>query len=198
MTSFSDLKKIRRDLRFQRRQVNQFVHVQSEAKIMSHLLNFPKFKYAKKIGIYLHAFGEIQTQLIIHKCFELGKEVYLPMICNMDQKLVWVRIRRQQYINHRFSQHPLGMKEPMQSRGLNVSKLDLLFMPLLACDTFGTRIGMGGGYYDRTLANAVHKPIRVGLAHDFQLINQRLPKQKWDQSLDYLFTPNFKLHFKRY
>ena len=198
MTSFFDLKKLRKDLRLQRRQVNRFVHIQSEYKIMSHLFDFPEFKYAKKIGIYLHAFGEIQTQLIIHKCFELGKEVYLPMICNMNQKLVWVRISHQQYINKRFSQHSLGMKEPMKSRGLNVSKLDLLFMPLLACDDLGTRIGMGGGYYDRTLSDAVLKPIRIGLGHDFQLINQHLPKQKWDQSLDFLITPKFKLSFKRH
>ncbi len=44
-------------------------------------------------------------------------------------------------------------------------------MPLLACDTHGTRIGMGGGYYDRTLASAPQHPYRLGIAHDFQLIH---------------------------
>ena len=46
------------------------------------------------------------------------------------------------------------MKEPMATRGQHVSTLDLLIMPLLACDQLGTRIGMGGGFCDRTLATA--------------------------------------------
>ncbi len=68
------------------------------------------------------------------------------MICNMNQNLMWVKISSSQYLNKRFSHHPLGMKEPMASRGQHVSTLDLLIMPLLACDHLGTRIGMGGGY----------------------------------------------------
>ncbi len=66
------------------------------------------------------------------------------MICSINQRLVWVRISKNQYVNRRFSHHPLGMKEPMATRGKHVSKLDLLLMPLLACDQYGTRIGMGG------------------------------------------------------
>lgn len=65
------------------------------------------------------------------------------MICNMNQTLVWIKIKPHQYFSKRFSHHPLGMKEPMASRGHHVSKLDLLIMPLVACDHTGTRIGMG-------------------------------------------------------
>ena len=78
-----------------------------------------------------------------------------------------------------------------------MAKLDLLVMPSLACDEFGTRIGMGGGFYDRTLANSPRKPYRLGLAHDFQFLNIQLERQTWDQPLDALLTPS-KLHrFKR-
>ena len=70
----------------------------------------------------------------------------------------------------------------------HVSTLDLLIMPLLACDHRGTRIGMGGGFYDRTLATAPHRPFRLGLAHTFQYIDQTLPRQKWDQPLNGLLT----------
>jgi 5-formyltetrahydrofolate cyclo-ligase len=80
------------------------------------------------------------------------------MICNMNQRLVWVKVSRNQFQNKRFSHHPLGMQEPMATRGQHVSHLDLLLMPLLACDPYGTRIGMGGGFYDKTLASA---PITV-------------------------------------
>jgi 5-formyltetrahydrofolate cyclo-ligase len=120
------------------------------------------------------------------------------MICNMNQRLVWVKVSRNQFQNKRFSHHPLGMQEPMATRGQHVSHLDLLLMPLLACDPHGTRIGMGGGFYDKTLASApYHRPFRLGLAHHFQLVPQRLIREKWDQPLDGLLTPQQHLRFKR-
>ena len=188
---------LRKTLRQQRRRVSTFEQKQSEKSVLNLIVKSAAFKHAQKIGLYLHAFGEIQTDLIIKKCFSLGKHVYLPMICNMNQQLVWVHITQQQYRNKRFSHHSLGMQEPMTGRGLHVSTLDFLIMPLLACDPYGTRIGMGGGFYDKTLASASCKPLRVGIAHDFQLIQQRLVREKWDQPLDALITPTKYLYFNR-
>ena len=191
------LNTLRKQLRQQRRAVTPNQQQQAQQAVLQRLIRLPKFQYAKKVGVYLDAFGEIHTQRIIEYCFVQGKQVYLPMICNMNQQLVWVEISRHQYINKRFSHHPLGMKEPMASRGKHVSHLDLLIMPLLACDKYGTRIGMGGGYYDRTLASAPQRPYRLGIAHDFQLIHANLPRENWDQPVDALLTPQHFLQFKR-
>lgn len=193
----SDLKQLRKSLRQQRRRISRYEQRQSESKVVSQLRRQPAFQQSKHIGIYLHAFGEIHTKAIISLCFSLKKQVYLPMICNMNHKLVWVKVSQPQYRQNRFSHHPLGMKEPMQTRGLSVKHLDLLIMPLLACDPYGTRIGMGGGYYDRTLAQTKIKPIRLGLAHDFQYLQQELDRQPWDQALDYLLTPSKTYCFRR-
>lgn len=193
----SDLKTLRKQLRLKRRQLSQFQQKQAEQQILNQLRQFITFQSAVKIGLYLHAFGEIHTHKILEFCFRNKKQVYLPMICNMNQKLVWVKISANQYKNKRFSHHPLGMKEPMAGRGQSVSNLDLLIMPLLACDHLGTRIGMGGGYYDRTLATAPRRPFRLGLAHTFQYLDFPLVRQKWDQPLDALFTPTQKYFFKR-
>ncbi|EXA91139.1 5-formyltetrahydrofolate cyclo-ligase [Acinetobacter sp. 723929] len=169
----------------------------AQLNVLHHLNSLAIFHSSKKIGLYLHAFGEVHTDLIIKLCFQKNKQVYLPMICSINQRLVWVRISKNQYVNRRFSHHPLGMKEPMATRGKHVSKLDLLLMPLLACDQYGTRIGMGGGYYDRTLASAKHKPYRLGMAHQFQFIGHTLKRQSWDQPLDALLTPQHIYYFKR-
>ena len=57
---------------------------------------------------------------------------------------------------------------------------------------------MGGGFYDKTLASSrYHCPFRLGLAHHFQLVPQRLIREKWDQPLDGLLTPQQHLRFKR-
>lgn len=189
---------LRKQLRQQRRQVNRFQHRQAEQKILAHLIRHPQFKQAKKIGLYLSAFGEIHTRGLIEYCFKHGKTVYLPLISNMNQRLVWVPINLHLYRNRRFAQHPLGMREPQHRRGIHIRDLDLLFMPLLACDMHGTRMGMGGGYYDRTLAHAPHRPVRIGLAHPFQYLPTTLNRQPWDQPLDYLLTPEKIYSFKRH
>ena len=192
-----ELKTLRKQLRQQRRAVTRTQQQHAQQAVLQRLIRLPKFQYAKKVGLYLDAFGEIHTQRIIEYCFVQGKQVYLPMICNMNQRLVWVQISLQQYRKQRFAHHRLGMQEPRTSRGKHISHLDMLLMPLLACDTHGTRIGMGGGYYDRTLAFAPQRPYRLGIAHDFQLIHARLPRKNWDQPVDALLTPQYFLQFKR-
>ena len=184
---------LRSQIRKQRRQVSIFQQRQSEQDCLNQLCHFHHFQHAKKIGIYLNAFGEIYTNKIIEYAFSKGKEVYLPKVISTRQALVWVKISQHQYRSKRFANHVLGMQEPRKSRGFHVSKLDLLIMPLLACDFLGTRIGMGGGFYDKTLASAPYKPFRLGLAHDFQFLNIQLDRQVWDQPLNALLTPR-KLH----
>ncbi|MBJ9421220.1 5-formyltetrahydrofolate cyclo-ligase [Acinetobacter oleivorans] len=193
----NELSFIRKNLRSKRRSLSPLEQKKAQLNVLRHLNSLAIFHSSKKIGLYLHAFGEVHTDLIIKLCFQKNKQVYLPMICSMNQHLVWVKISRNQYFNRRFSHHPLGMKEPMATRGKHVSKLDLLLMPLLACDQYGTRIGMGGGYYDRTLASAKHKPYRLGMAHQFQFIEHTLKRQSWDQPLDALLTPQHIYCFKR-
>lgn len=192
-----DLTTLRKQLRLKRKRLSRYEQKRAEHQVLIQLRHTVQFKTATKIGLYLHAFGEIHTQKLLELCFQHEKQVYLPMICNMNQTLVWVKISANQYFNKRFSHHALGMKEPMASRGKHVSALDLLIMPLLACDHHGTRIGMGGGFYDRTLATAKHHPYRLGLAHSFQYIDEQLLRQKWDQPLDGLLTPKQQYRFSR-
>ena len=188
---------LRRKLRKQRKRVSRFEQRQSEQKIIYLLSHYPNFNSSKHIGIYLDAFGEIYTKKLIEYAFSKGKKVYLPKICNMNKHLVWIPITRHQYRNKRFAHHPLGMKEPMATRGMSATKLDLVIMPLLACDYLGTRIGMGGGFYDRTLSRAFKYPHRVGLAHSFQFTHEKLKREKWDKPLDALIIPTKLLRFKR-
>ena len=188
---------LRRQLRLQRRQVNQFIQHQSQQQVCNQLRYTVQFKQAQNIGLYLDAFGEIHTQQLIELCWQRRKNVYLPKICPMNQQLRWVKLCPQQYRSRRFAKHGLGMREPMQNRGHSISHLDLLIMPLLACDVRGTRLGMGGGFYDRSLANNPQRPFRMGLAHEFQYLSQPLTRQPWDQALDALLSPKKLRYFKR-
>ncbi|BBN82699.1 hypothetical protein PA25_26840 [Pseudoalteromonas sp. A25] len=72
-------------------------------------------------------------------------------------------------------------------------ELDYLLMPLVAFDHLGNRLGMGGGYYDKTLARYykehMKKPELIGLAHDCQKVEQ-LPTEAWDVPLQQIITPS--------
>ena len=189
---------LRKKLRSQRHTLSIFQHRHAEKKVLHALRLCPKFRHAQHIGVYLDDFGEVATHTLILYLFKQKKRVYLPLICKMNQQLRWVKVSHHQYHNFRFSRHSLGMYEPMASRGQHIRCLDLVIMPLLACDHHGTRMGMGGGFYDRTLASAPCKPYRLGLAHDFQLLNEALTRNPWDQALDALVTPSKCLSFKRH
>jgi len=85
------------------------------------------------------------------------------------------------------------------------SQCDVILMPLVGFDTNGNRLGMGGGYYDRTLAFtqrnvypqkniSSNKPKLVGIAHDMQEV-EALPVASWDVPLDAIVTPTRTLIF---
>ncbi len=71
-------------------------------------------------------------------------------------------------------------------------------MPLVAFDSQGQRLGMGGGFYDRTLAQTdlmKKSPLRIGLAHDCQYLDY-LPVEPWDLPLAWVLTPKHTYQFR--
>jgi 5-formyltetrahydrofolate cyclo-ligase len=77
------------------------------------------------------------------------------------------------------------------------STIDVILMPLVGFDSKGNRLGMGGGYYDRTLAFTQltqQKPILIGIAHDEQEV-ETLPFEPWDIPVDIIVTPKRILTF---
>lgn len=195
MTTFS-LALLRRQLRQQRRAVGKQQQRVAGKAIQQRIQHHAVLARAGNIGLYLSAFGEVDTQPLIEWCFRHGKQVYLPQVRHFDQKLIWLKVSRQQWQNRRFHLHRLGMQQPHHQRGTAVTRLDVLVMPLLAFDKHGSRLGMGGGFYDRTLAGYALGPFRLGLAYDFQQVGQ-LPRAPWDQPLDAVATPHYFYRFKR-
>lgn len=82
-----------------------------------------------------------------------------------------------------------GIAEPLPSRA--VLEPDVVLVPLLAFDAHGYRLGYGGGFYDRTLAELrAKKPIvAVGIAYD-ELKVDAVPHLDYDQPIDWVLTPS--------
>ena len=86
-----------------------------------------------------------------------------------------------------------GIKEPeiIKENVILPGDLDLIFLPLVAFDKDGNRLGRGSGYYDHTFAflktQSIKKPLLVGIAYEFQKID-KIPTDEWDVHLDLVVT----------
>jgi 5-formyltetrahydrofolate cyclo-ligase len=144
------------------------------------------------IAIYLVNDGELDTSLLINELWNLNHDVYLPIIHPFNgANLLFQRYEK----NSPMKANRYGILEPK----LNCSEicplpaLDYLLMPLVAFDKQGNRLGMGGGFYDRTLARLHEqdwqKPQLIGLAHECQKV-ETLPIESWDVPLKTIITPD--------
>ena len=159
-------------------------------------LHLPK---KAKVAIYYDDFGELPTQVILDWCHRLGYQCYLPTVSTMgtadkkDKKMRFAPIHRHKLCNLATYRHALGMRQIYSRKLINASQLDVIFCPLVAADLQGNRMGMGGGYYDTTLAHShkfgLKKPLKIGWCYEFQVVEQ-LTRQSWDVPLDALITPN--------
>jgi 5-formyltetrahydrofolate cyclo-ligase len=134
------------------------------------------------IALYAASDGEIDTSAIAQHCFTAGVQVFLPVVGN-DKQMVFAQWQHSDPL----SKNRYGIAEPTShSAQQPLSSMDIIFMPLVAWDKTGSRLGMGGGYYDRALANQAGRTL-IGLAHQMQEV-ATLPQQDWDVSLDIVIT----------
>lgn len=138
---------------------------------------------AQHLAFYLPFRGEISPLPLMQILLAQGKSLYLPVLHPFSpQQLLFLRYQGDASLKpNRF-----GILEPVLDvrKVLPLTKLEMIFTPLVGFDLPGNRLGMGGGFYDRTLAQRPEL-VSVGLAHRCQQVEQ-LPIEKWDMPLDYL------------
>lgn len=181
---------IRKQLRSQRRSLSAAQQSILSEKITSILCSQDFFLRARRVGVFLASDGEIDPSSIVGICHRSSKKCFLPVIHPL-------KINRLHFAHYRentpLAANRFGILEP----NLNVSNiapawsLDLILMPLVGFDRQGNRLGMGGGFYDRTLAFTARDhhpaPLLVGLAHSFQELAEISP-QPWDIAVDHIIT----------
>ncbi len=182
---------LRRLLRQQRAAVPPRRRQMAARRAWQHLRHWPALRRAKNIACYLAMPGEFPTDEIINGLLRQGKRVYVPVVdAGNVGTMVFQRYRPQSPMKRNL----FGIQEPVVNRRQRISpeKLDLVILPLLGFDRCGTRIGMGGGYYDRAFTFRLNdwrmkKPKLLGLAYDVQHCDQ-LERQPWDVPLDAILT----------
>lgn len=156
------------------------------------MIGSPIFRKSRNIAFYLSNDGEIDLLALIELAWKQKKRCYLPVLGSTHSRSLWFvpYTPGTPLYRNRF-----GIYEPVHQRStrqFRVQSLDLIFMPLLAFDKQGNRLGMGGGFYDRSLAylhqrRHWQKPHLVGAAFDFQKVDA-LDTQIWDVPLSGVVT----------
>ncbi|HEY9051864.1 MAG TPA: 5-formyltetrahydrofolate cyclo-ligase [Gammaproteobacteria bacterium] len=190
MTDISSRNKIRQQMRQQRRDLDFSQQLHNARNLCQRLTRLPLFLNARRIAFYLTEDGEIDAMPIIEKAWRFKKQVYLPVLPPTGKSLVFAPYTpNSPMIPNRF-----GIMEPDVDPGLwiRARQLNLILLPLVAFDDKGNRLGMGGGYYDRSLSFMQHRkqwhsPKLVGLAHDLQKVDS-LPCESWDVPLNMIAT----------
>lgn len=167
---------IRDQLRLRRSGLSEAHRHQANLQIVEHIRNSEFWQQAKAVAIYL-AFGD---EADISALLESTQAIYLPSIKGKDMQFQLFTEGTQ------FETLGYGLKQPCFIDDLPQDSLDLYLMPLVGFDLNGTRLGMGGGYYDRYFATH-HKGIRAGVAYQCQQVEQ-LPSDPWDVKIQHIFT----------
>jgi len=184
-TAAGNKRKQRNQLRAARRALttqDQHSHAHQLARVLfrsSIVLRYSTFT------AYLPNDGEIDPMPILHRLSAIGKTIRLPRIARdwRGQHMVFQNYQP----GDRLRPNRYGILEPLGPYPNPLPPSTVILAPLVAFDQQGSRLGMGGGYYDRYLARQP-RALYVGLAHHFQGLNATLPKQPWDQPLDAVVT----------
>lgn len=176
---------LRNTIRNVRAHLSKSYKIQAQNKIIRQIKTLEEWRYAKKIALY-HAFqGEIDLSELWRTAPLQGKYCAFPVLTEQQSLLFLPATPASSFSKNRF-----GIEEPniALSQAIPPEQFDLIFMPLVAFDSACNRLGMGGGYYDRTLADSKGKCL-IGLAYDFQRVPQLIP-QPWDVPVDAIITPS--------
>jgi len=180
---------IRRHIRQLRRtlSVEQQTHLAQQAA--ARMMAYPPVVMAHTVALFLSFDGELDTRPLIEQLWRAGKRVYLPVLHPFSPgNLLFLHYHPQsELVVNRLKIHEpkLDVRDV-----LPLAQLDVLVTPLVAFDGQGQRLGMGGGFYDRTLQNWQQYRLQpVGYAHDCQRV-EALPVEEWDIPLPAVITPS--------
>ena len=187
-----DIYKRRRDSLDEKR------HRENSENIAKHLFATEIFQSAEILAAYLSIGKEVATKLIIEEAWNQKKQVYVPVI-NKDGVMNFALYSANTILTDNF----YGIPEPVNPTAtdfIDVRSLQLVLVPVLAFDRNGTRLGMGGGYYDRYFSflndPLLRKsPFLMALAHDCQQ-DQKLPSDAWDIEMHAVTTEKETISFR--
>lgn len=179
---------LREALRRRRRQLTPTQQAAAAHRLDRQLVSHQLLARYNDIAFYLANDGEIDPVHFMRRAQSLGKRCYLPVLAG-GNRLAFARYRP----GDPMARNRFGIPEPTASAVHRPPwALSLVLVPLVGFDRAGARLGMGGGFYDRSFsyqrrAHALRRPLLVGLAHGCQEVDE-LRVENWDIPLSMIVT----------
>lgn len=170
--------RLRHALGARRRNLSSHQRITLDAAIRRHLLQLVKSKNADSVACYSPFNGEPDITPLCRQLMADGLALALPVISGSDDHCMKFHPWR---AGTTLAKNKYGIFEPEEPVSIPLSSFDMLFVPLLAYDRLGNRLGMGSGYYDRHLESLrdSNTPLRVGIAYSLQEM-EAIDKNNWD------------------
>ncbi len=158
-------------------------------QIAERLLLFPNSlweHHTYHIFLPIERLAEINTNYILNILRDKNKQIAVPKMDSNTRTLSSILLSKDtQLINNAW-----GIPEPKQGVIITPKTIDVVFVPLLAYDKYGNRIGYGGGYYDRFLSECKDETLKIGLSYFPPENNFYALRNATDVFLDYAITPS--------
>jgi 5-formyltetrahydrofolate cyclo-ligase len=141
------------------------------------------YKKPVNIGLYIATNREIDLSFLWNENITNIHNYFFPKIHAKRKMSFLPATNKTTFLKNQF-----GILEPDidNLKAINPNLLDIIFIPLVAFDEQGARLGMGCGYYDRALENNESSQL-IGVAYEFQK-QQTIPSDSWDIKLDMIIT----------
>lgn len=164
-------------------------YIKNQSDIITRkILNSEEYKKANSIFTYIATCGEVNTSALIKQALCEDKTIIVPVLINKTEMDAGIVYRDTVFIKNRYN-----IDEP-KTKNFYTGKIDIIITPGLSFDKRGSRLGYGGGYFDRFFEK--HKEaLKIGLCLD-EFIASSLPNESHDIKMDIIITQSMEINFR--
>jgi len=179
-------KEIRQQYKAKRSQLPETEKEQKSLAIANRLLSLPIWEHT-----YFHIFlpivelNEIDTEFILHLLSGKDKEIVVSRSDFDTRRMTHILLTE----NTKIKKNEYNIPEPINGLEVPSKSIDVVFVPLLAFDIYGNRVGYGKGFYDQFLAECNPETLKIGLSF-FEAVDAIHDVFESDIKLDYCVTPD--------
>jgi len=183
----------RKQLRLQIRQARKDIPAnyarQASYKFSERIAEQPAYQNANRVAGFLAFDGEADPAPLMDRAIQENKLVFVPIIVGKEKPLLFAPWTRQS----RLKKNAVGILEPdvPQAQLIEAHELECVITPLVVFDENCNRIGVGGGFYDRSFAFLQQAPesstVLIGMAYEMQKVD-KIEVEPWDIRLNAIVT----------
>lgn len=172
MTDRTENRALRAAMRARRRALTAAERAAAAERFADRIWPLLRPPRCRHIAVYFAFDGELDPAPLVRRLWAVGKQVYLPVVSRLAPHRLWFR----RYTDTTPLQvNRYGIPEPDKGLLFPAPRLDVVLLPLTAFDAAGNRLGMGGGYYDRTFAHRrdshASRPRLIGIGYRWQQVS---------------------------